>query len=430
MGTVKTRRRVVVDDRPLAHAIGQRIRQARVAAGLTQQQLAGERYTKAYISALENGIAKPSMAALNYLAPRLGSTASAILSDPSPAWARIEADLALASGDLPAALVAYQALLETTQERGARADLQLAVAESLARLDRAAEAIRPAAEAARAFADLGRETARARAEYWLASAHLQQDNPDEARSLLRGVLERIRSGLDIEGDFQTRLLIALGMLETGQNNHTPALAYLEEARALAETLDSRRRGIFLSALARAYRGAGDLEAAIRVGLQALVLLRAAESDLEAGLVENQLALAYLANGNAERALETVRRARIGSRSDPALDAHFADTEAMIQLQRGAAQEALALADEAVELAERAANHKARLDGLTTRARSLSALERHEEAASTFEQAAALAETAAPVSRRREIFSAWADTLAALGRHDEAYALARRALASG
>src|SRR5918999_2957243 len=100
MATVKTRRRVVVDDRPLAQAIGQRLRQARLAAGLTQQQLAGERYTKAYISALENGIAKPSMAALNYLAPRLGKTASEILADPNPAWARVEADLGLPAGGL------------------------------------------------------------------------------------------------------------------------------------------------------------------------------------------------------------------------------------------------------------------------------------------------------------------------------------------
>ena len=58
-----TRRRIVVDDSALADGIGGRIRQARLAAGLTQQQLAAGRYTKAYISALEKGHAKPSMAA-------------------------------------------------------------------------------------------------------------------------------------------------------------------------------------------------------------------------------------------------------------------------------------------------------------------------------------------------------------------------------
>jgi tetratricopeptide (TPR) repeat protein len=430
MEAVKTRRRVVVDDRPLAHAIGQRLRQARLAAGLTQQQLAGERYTKAYISALENGIAKPSMAALNYLAPRLGKTASEILADPNPAWARIEADLALASGDWAAALAGYQGLIETAQERGIRADLQVAIAEALCRLDRPAEAIRPAADAARAFAELDRQSDRARAEYWLASAHLQQDNPDEARALMRALIDRVRGGLDADPDFETRLLIGLGMVETSQGNHAPALAYLEEARSLAEKLDIRRRGTFLSTLARAYRVAGDLEGAIRVGLQALALLRAADSALEAGLVENHLALAHLANGNVDQALRTAQHARQTAGSDPVLRSNLADTEAQVELRRGRPAEALALADEALELADTGGHQKSSLDALTTRARALSALGRHEEAAATFERAASLADAGAPVSRRREIYSAWADTLAALGRHDEAYALARRALASG
>ena len=51
--TVRTRRRVVVDHTELAKAIGPRIRAARLAAGLNQQELAGDRYTKAYVSALE-----------------------------------------------------------------------------------------------------------------------------------------------------------------------------------------------------------------------------------------------------------------------------------------------------------------------------------------------------------------------------------------
>ena len=50
-------------DRGIAQRIGRRIRSARTSAGLTQSQLAGDRYTKAYVSALENALVKPSMAA-------------------------------------------------------------------------------------------------------------------------------------------------------------------------------------------------------------------------------------------------------------------------------------------------------------------------------------------------------------------------------
>ncbi|MEX2011861.1 MAG: tetratricopeptide repeat protein [Chloroflexota bacterium] len=425
--TTRTRRRVVVDDRPLAHAIGQRLRQARLAAGLTQQQLAGDRYTKAYISALENGIAKPSMAALNYLAPRLGKTASEILSDPSAAWARLEADIALASGRWADALDGYTSFLERVEERGARAELLTGVAEALCRLDRPAEAIRPATEAARLFGELSREGDRARAEYWLASAHHQQDNPDEARGILRSILDRTRAGLDLGNDTTTRLLIGLAMVESLQGQNSTALAYLEEARSVVAELDLRRRGAFLATLASAYRKAGDLEAAIRSGVQALALLRAADADLEAGLVENQLALAYVANGNIKKARDIVRHARAGAAGDERLLAGFADTEAVVELADGKPERALELADEAIGLAERTEHRKALLDALVTRARALGALRRAEDAAATFERAAKLAEGSAPASRRREIFSAWADSLAAVGRHDEAYALARRAL---
>jgi tetratricopeptide (TPR) repeat protein len=427
--TTRTRRRVVVDDRPLAHAIGQRLRQARLAAGLTQQQLAGDRYTKAYISALENGIAKPSMAALNYLAPRLGKSASEILSDPTAAWARMEADLALAAGRWADALDGYNSFLELAEERGARAELLTGIAEALCRLDRPAEAIRPATEAARLFAELSRDADRARAEYWLASAHHQQDNPDEARGILRSILDRTRAGLDLGADTTTRLLIGLAMIESLQRQHSAALAYLEEARSVVGELDLRRRGTFLATLASTYRTAGDLEGAIRAGTQALALLQAADADLEAAMVENQLALAYVANGSIKKARDIVRLARAGAAGDEWLLAGVADTEAVIELEGGKAERALELADEAIGLAERTEHRKALLDGLVTRARALSALGRAEDAAATFERAADLAEGSAPASRRREILSAWADSLAAVGRHDEAYALARRALAA-
>src|SRR3954468_9673927 len=101
---------------PLAIRIGTRLKTARLNAGLTQQQLAGERYTKAYVSALENALIRPSMVALDYLAERLGTTASRLMADEEPAWNRLEADVKLAGGDWHGALDAYGALLESTTD--------------------------------------------------------------------------------------------------------------------------------------------------------------------------------------------------------------------------------------------------------------------------------------------------------------------------
>ena len=417
---------MVVDDTPLANAIGARIRKARAAAGLTQSALAGERYTKAYISALEHGQAKPSMAALSYLAPRLGTTASSLMADASPMWDRLSADLRLASGDLVAALDAYETILLDDPDRGTRAEILTAIAQCRCRLEHSREAIRPAAEAAETFERLGRQDDAVAALYWLASAQYQSENPDEARSILAGLLERAHTG-SIGPDMHLRLLVAAAMTERSVGAPAQALAYLEEARGLTTDLDDRRRGSFLSTLAATNEDAGDHEAAIRYGQQALTLLRAAEADLEAGHVENQLALTYLANGNLERAAELAHHARehAQARREYGLVAHLADTEAQIALGSGDPEAAVAMADEALQVAERAHSRKATSDALVTRGRAHAALGQHDLASADFE--AALAGDAIPAGLRRTILSAWADSLAATGQHERAFALAREAL---
>src|SRR6476646_5378230 len=113
----RKRRRVVVDHRELARAIGGRIRAARIAMGMTQQELAGDRYTKAYVSALELGHAKPSMAALDYLAPRLGTPSDQRIAQDATRWSRIDADLHLASGRLAEAAEDYQDLAAGATEK-------------------------------------------------------------------------------------------------------------------------------------------------------------------------------------------------------------------------------------------------------------------------------------------------------------------------
>ena len=55
-----------------ARAIGQTIRRLRTSQGLTQSELAGEHFSKSYISQLERGSVTPSLRALDILAERLG----------------------------------------------------------------------------------------------------------------------------------------------------------------------------------------------------------------------------------------------------------------------------------------------------------------------------------------------------------------------
>src|SRR5918995_3281811 len=111
MPRTKTAARPTEHDAALARQIGARIRESRRRAGMTQQQLAGDRYTKAYVSALETGIARPSMVALSYLSERLGLPPSHFLDKDHVAWTRLEVDMRLAAGEWEAAVAGYTNLL-------------------------------------------------------------------------------------------------------------------------------------------------------------------------------------------------------------------------------------------------------------------------------------------------------------------------------
>jgi tetratricopeptide (TPR) repeat protein len=430
--TVTRRRRVVVDDRPLAAAIGKRIRAARRRAGLTQQALAGNRYTKAYISALETGVAKPSMAALNFLADRLAMPTSAFVSDTETAWGLLDADLRLASGDHAAALEAYQDLLAAEPSRSERPSILLGLSETLCRVDRGSEAIRPAAEAAALLEEQGRLAERPYAIYWQSYGHYASDNPDEARGLLRGILDARRDDSQADPDLIVRVLIALAAIETTVGESHAALAYLSEADALAGDLDARRRATYLHTVAIGYSQSGDYEAAIRAGMRGLTLFREADAQRETAGIANSLALAYLQTHSPDKARDMAHLARetLERLGDDRQLAHLADTEARIALAGGKLADAERLADEAIRLAEDTANRRALLDALVTKARILVEGGRGDEAIAVFERGADLARSVGPAARRREVLGAWADTLARMGRHDQAYELMREALEAG
>lgn len=61
--------------------LGQRLKQARIEAGLSQRQLCGEEITRNMLSQIESGKAKPSMQTLRYLAQQLGKPLSWFLEE-------------------------------------------------------------------------------------------------------------------------------------------------------------------------------------------------------------------------------------------------------------------------------------------------------------------------------------------------------------
>ena len=429
LGTARAGQPAREADPQLALEIGGRLRDARLRAGLTQQQLAGDRYTKAYVSALENGTSRPSMAALTFFARRLSVAPAYLLGQEADTWTRLEADLRLAAGDWTSATDGYQALLDAEAGSGTRAEVLRGMAEALCRLDRSDEATTAAAESVELFRSLGREADAALSTYWLAFALHQRGNHAEARSLLRAVLDRVRGGLAVDPDFELRLLTALSLVESAAGEFRTAASYLEEARGLRADLDDRRRAAFLHSLAVAYRQSGDVEAAIRAGTQSLALFRAAGAEAEAASIENSLALAYLALGNLSRASQLVAEAReqFQRTGDTAWLAQVTDTQAQIALALGQSALALDLAVEAIALAEAADNRQALVTALLTEARAYASADDFAEADRRFERLLPMIREAGQPSLVRELLTEWSALYAAQGQHARAYQLAREAL---
>src|SRR5258708_31173047 len=82
---------------PVSRGLGARLRSLRVAAGLTQTELAGDRCSKEYVSQIERGKTRPTADTIEWLAVRLDVAPSFLASGVSTdVRNRLEATLARA----------------------------------------------------------------------------------------------------------------------------------------------------------------------------------------------------------------------------------------------------------------------------------------------------------------------------------------------
>src|SRR2546427_13163650 len=110
---------------PSGLRVGERLRQLRVASGLTQSELAGERFSKEYVSQIERGKTRPTRETVEWLAARLGVDPGFLANGVSTdERARAEAILARAEAlaerrDFPAAIDEYTNALAAVVATGA-----------------------------------------------------------------------------------------------------------------------------------------------------------------------------------------------------------------------------------------------------------------------------------------------------------------------
>src|SRR5213075_2259589 len=107
---------------PSGLRLGERLRQLRVAGGLTQSDLAGERFSKEYVSQIERGKTRPTRETIEWIAARLGV-------DPGFLANGVATD---ERGRLEGALARAEALIEALRNDDAAAEYELLVPASRA----------------------------------------------------------------------------------------------------------------------------------------------------------------------------------------------------------------------------------------------------------------------------------------------------------
>src|SRR5206468_11291755 len=94
--------------------LGERLRQLRVAAGMTQTELAGDRFSKEYVSQIERGKTRPTRETIDWLSVRLGVDAGFLANG-------VSAD---ERGRVDAAISRAEALLEARRKPEAVAEFE------------------------------------------------------------------------------------------------------------------------------------------------------------------------------------------------------------------------------------------------------------------------------------------------------------------
>jgi tetratricopeptide (TPR) repeat protein len=393
---------------------------------MTQRDLAGDRYSKGYISAIESGSAVPSMAALVYFSARLGVSAEDLVGDADAEWRRVEAEIELARGDADVALARIDELLSDEPSAQLRVDLLLMRAEALVLTGRGAEATTSAAEAAAIYADRGQLAELADARYWQSMGVLIDGDPVRAVGLLRDVLEMRPA---ISPDLRARVLVCLGQCLLVNGERAEAIVQLEQAVAVAGSMAPVTRAEHLFATARAYREAGDRVRALARASQALGLYKNIRHETTLPLAQAELSVAILPAGDHRRAAELLAQAANSqSMDDPAVAGRVLSAQASLALSAGQTRQAVQIAGSAVEIA-RQAGTLASIEAEIILASALAANGEIEEALDAFEAVARRAQERGQTGLYRHILTLWSECLAANGRVAEAYEIAHRALRS-
>jgi len=346
--------------------VGTRVRDARLSAGMTQSALAGDRFSKEYVSQIERGRTLAPKATLEWIAERLGTDAELLATGVSSLRREqmeaiiARADAAIARADYEAALTELEPLqAETTIPAALALRAHLARSWSLMYAGKPQEALDVLADArALAERDLFDDVDRAEVMYRMGCCRYRLSSIASATALFDQALElaergarpcdRLRAHVlewrsrcyrrqrdwqaahdDIEralelgqglDDHETvaHVLFQASLVAERQGRFELARDYAESARARYETLADRVNvGRLLNNLGGLSFLLGDSNRAVEQLKSAFSIALDVESDSDAGYAVSSLAQVHLRRGEHALAERCAREALdlLGERPD-------------------------------------------------------------------------------------------------------------------
>jgi tetratricopeptide (TPR) repeat protein len=336
-----------VDD-PIS--VGRRLKDARLAAGMSQRELAFPGCTAVYICRIERGDRVPSLQVLRELARRVGveedflATGSARVPESDQL---LEADVALRLDQLELAEHLYTQALETSATPTVRAralgglgqiDLHAGrVGEAIDRLEEAREGLGPALVDHPGVVDA------------LARAYSMRGEYEEAIAVLEHGLALVRERQDEQAEARFSVLLANVLIDGGSLPSARELLGKSIAKAEGATDPILQARLYWSQ-SRLHSAEENPEAAARYARMALAAIELTENVEYAAMAHHLLAHIELERGNPAEALELLER---GHRL--AVRMVGADAEGRFRVDKARALAALGREDEAVALALEAAD---------------------------------------------------------------------------
>lgn len=452
-----------VEANPLS-VLGDRLRQARLARGMSQEALAQPEFTKSYVSAVERGKARPSLKALELMARRLGMPINEFLlavptGGPGMDVAALDADLAYQldhakllittqRGEEALQLINateqdYQPYFDqfSTETRyrfyGLRALAYLRMGEpgsARSNLDRALSLARQLADPQEIE----------RAHNALGVVFYQQGLPQQALEHHRLCMRAIHEGKVKDPTLRLTIYQNLANDYWALKDTTQAIAAYKEALALLEDAGNlEQQGGVYWGLSLAYKDDGDLMRATLYAQKALTLYDAAQNQASVIAMSTNLAEIFIEQQQYDAAQPLLDRAQellVQSPDDgraSILYTHYA----ALYLAQGQVDQAAAAAQQSLVLSAAldqtpGKDSQARAHAVRTYAYALSVQARVAEhqgdrpaADYLFQQALDLVNPSEYTETRHTITCTYADLLSARGEHQQA-ALYYRAAAQG